>query len=153
MYSVLILLCYTCISLSHPRRVQLSPSHAFPGTRANCEHQPNVQVHKCSYSVKAQLELDLHINPGRQVQLHELVNGLCCQVANVDQPRVRPCLKVLPGVLVHVGRSQHTVDASPEFTQQTSEEALCMCCKSMIQECGKAPSHYFLATAILYQTH
>ncbi len=65
-----------------------------------------------------QLELDFHVHAGRQVQLHELVDGLCCQVANVHQAGVRPRLKVLPRVLIYMRRPQHTVYAPPATTSK-----------------------------------
>lgn len=52
--------------------------------------------------VHQSLELHFDIHPGWEVQLHELIDCLRCQVLNVHHPLVCPCLKVLPRVLVHM---------------------------------------------------
>ena len=58
-------------------------------------------------------ELDLDVDPGGEVELHELVDGLRRQVLDVYQPLVGADLKLLAGVLVDVGRPQHREDAPP----------------------------------------
>src|SRR3954469_24926908 len=45
-------------------------------------------------------ELDLDVDPGRQVEAHQGVDGLRGRVDDVDEPLVRAHLEVLPAVLV-----------------------------------------------------
>src|SRR5207245_10220240 len=49
------------------------------------------------------LELDLDVDAGRKVQLHEGVDGLLRWVVDVDEPLVRPDLELLARVLVDEG--------------------------------------------------
>src|SRR2546422_5071869 len=49
------------------------------------------------------LELDLDVDAGRKVQLHEGVNGLLRWVVDVDEPLVRSDLELLARVLVDEG--------------------------------------------------
>lgn len=48
------------------------------------------------------LELDLNVNTSWKVKLHQLINGLRCEVLDVYHPLMRPSLKVLSRVLVHM---------------------------------------------------
>src|SRR5688500_18995200 len=50
--------------------------------------------------------LDLDVNAGRQIQLHERVHGLRSRLKNVEQPLVRPNFELLTRLLVRVRRSQ-----------------------------------------------
>lgn len=61
----------------------------------------------------ANSELDLHIHAGGKIELHEPVDGLRGQVLDVYQPLVGAQLKLLPGVLVHMGGAEHGVNALP----------------------------------------
>src|SRR6266571_4456816 len=49
--------------------------------------------------------LDLDLHPGGKVELHERVHRLRGRLEDVEQPLVRADLELLPGLLVHVGRS------------------------------------------------
>src|SRR6266850_4974904 len=49
--------------------------------------------------------LDLDLHPGGEVELHQRVHRLRGRLEDVEQPLVRPDLELLPGLLVHVGRS------------------------------------------------
>mmetsp|Transcript_32619 Transcript_32619/g.103953 ORF Transcript_32619/g.103953 Transcript_32619/m.103953 type:complete len:241 (-) Transcript_32619:19-741(-) len=60
--------------------------------------------------ISSQLHLDVH--PSRQVELHERVNGLGRGVLQVNEALVGLDLEVLAGVLVHVGGTEHAVDAA-----------------------------------------
>ena len=85
-------------------------SQSAPSRMVGQQHLSK-SVHFTALLTASQLHLDVH--PCRQVQLHELVDGLRGEVGQVQQPLVRPRLKVLPRVLVHVRRAQDAVDASP----------------------------------------
>ena len=47
-------------------------------------------------------DLDADVHPGREVQLLQIVDGLCGRVDDVEQTLVRPALELLHGLLVHV---------------------------------------------------
>src|SRR2546422_6818237 len=49
--------------------------------------------------------LDLDLHPGGEVELHQRVHRLRGRLEDVEQPLVRADLELLPGLLVHVGRS------------------------------------------------
>src|SRR3954462_14735541 len=51
--------------------------------------------------------LDLDVDAGRQIELHQRVDRLRGRLENVDQPLVRPDLELLARLLVHVRRAQH----------------------------------------------
>src|SRR5262245_54238049 len=51
--------------------------------------------------------LDLDVDAGRQVQLHERVHRLRRGLEEVQQPLVRADLELLAALLVHVRRAQH----------------------------------------------
>ena len=85
-------------------------SQSAPSRMVGQQHLSK-SVHFTALLTASQLHLDVH--PCRQVQLHELVDGLRGEVGQVQEPLVRPRLKVLPRVLVHVRRAQDAVDASP----------------------------------------
>src|SRR5579864_1712005 len=53
--------------------------------------------------------LNLHIHTRRQIEFHQRVHRLLRRLENVEQPLVRPNLKLLPRLLVHVRRTQHAV--------------------------------------------
>src|SRR5215208_7381871 len=55
-------------------------------------------------------QLDLDVDPRRQVEPHQRVDRLRVRVVDVDQPLVRPDLEVLARVLVLEGRADHAVD-------------------------------------------
>src|ERR687897_2554809 len=56
------------------------------------------------------LQLDLDVDPGRQVEPHQRVDRLRRRAVDVDQPLVRPDLEVLTGVLVLERAADHRVD-------------------------------------------
>src|SRR3954470_5905322 len=51
--------------------------------------------------------LDLHIDAGRQIELHQRVDGLRRRLEDVDQPLVGANLELLARLLVDVRRAQH----------------------------------------------
>src|SRR6266568_4466690 len=51
--------------------------------------------------------LDLHVDPRRQVELHQRVHRLGGGLEDVEEPPVGPDLELLPALLVHVGRAVH----------------------------------------------
>src|SRR5579859_4466630 len=53
------------------------------------------------------LELDLDVDAGRKVQLHERVDGLLRRVVDVDEPLVRPDLELVARVLVDERAADH----------------------------------------------
>src|SRR6185312_9384904 len=55
------------------------------------------------------LDLDLDVDPGRNLEPLERVDGLGRRVEDVEQTLVHPHLEVLTGVLVLVGRTDHRV--------------------------------------------
>src|SRR5262249_51532917 len=56
------------------------------------------------------LELDLDVDAGRKVEMHQRVDGLRRRLHDVDEPLVGPELEVLHGFLVDVRRADHAVD-------------------------------------------
>jgi len=57
----------------------------------------------------ALLELDLHLDTGRQVETLQAVDGLRLRIDDVDEPLVDPHLEVLARVLVDVGSADDGV--------------------------------------------
>src|SRR5215831_14762318 len=57
------------------------------------------------------LELDLDVDPGRNVQLLQGLHRLSGRARDVDQALVDPNLELLARLLVHVRRPEHRVDA------------------------------------------
>src|SRR5690348_14993240 len=53
------------------------------------------------------LNLDLHVDAGRQVELRQRVHRLRAAVEDVDHPLVRLQLELLPRLLVHVRGTEH----------------------------------------------
>src|SRR5687767_9306202 len=53
--------------------------------------------------------LDLDVHAGRQVQLHQGVEGLLGRLEDVEQPLVRADLELLARLLVGVRRAEHAV--------------------------------------------
>src|SRR6266446_6074746 len=53
--------------------------------------------------------LNLHINPRRQIELHQRIHRLLRRLQNVEQPLVGADFKLLPRLLIHVRRPQHAV--------------------------------------------
>src|SRR5579863_8959688 len=56
---------------------------------------------------KASIQLDLDIDPGRQLQLHQGIHGLVRGIQDVHQALVRADLELIPRVLVAMGRGQN----------------------------------------------
>src|SRR6266850_7945578 len=56
--------------------------------------------------LKALLDLDLYIDSGRQIELHERVHGLVRRVDDVHQPQMRADLQLVARRLVDVRRAQ-----------------------------------------------
>src|SRR4029079_3400249 len=54
----------------------------------------------------ALLELYLHIDAGRQIELHQLVDGLVGRIDDVHKPQMRAYLELVARVLVHMRRAQ-----------------------------------------------
>src|SRR5271157_360017 len=52
-------------------------------------------------------ELDLDVNTGRQIELHQRVYGLRRRVDNVDHALMRADFELLARLLVDMGRAQH----------------------------------------------
>src|SRR5690349_24757233 len=55
------------------------------------------------------LQLDLHVDAGRQIELHQLVDGLVGRIDDVHQPQVRADLELVARRLVDVRRAQDVV--------------------------------------------
>src|SRR5579872_260158 len=53
------------------------------------------------------LELDLDIDAGGEVELHQRVHGLRCRIDDVEHPFVRADFKLLARLLVDMRRAQH----------------------------------------------
>src|SRR5260370_41425881 len=51
--------------------------------------------------------LNLDVNAGRQIELHQRVDGLLRRLEDVDEPLVGADLELLPRFLVHVRRAKH----------------------------------------------
>src|SRR5690625_7576503 len=52
-------------------------------------------------------ELDLDIDTGGKVELHQRVHRLRCRVDDIEQPLMRADLELLPAFLVHMRATQH----------------------------------------------
>src|SRR5574341_1491275 len=59
-------------------------------------------------TVVNELKLYFHINAGRQVEFHQRIDGLRGGVQDVQKTLMRPDLELLPGLFVHVGRTEHS---------------------------------------------
>src|SRR6202000_2583604 len=55
----------------------------------------------------SRLELDLDVDTGGQVELHESVDGLRGRIDDVEKALVRAHLELLAALLVHVRRTVH----------------------------------------------
>src|SRR5258706_10525744 len=66
---------------------------------------PNFCVMTPVRIVLASLELDLDIDTGRQVELHQRVHGLWCRIDDVEKPLMGADLELLAALLVHMGRT------------------------------------------------
>src|SRR5208337_4357913 len=55
------------------------------------------------------LLLDLHVDAGGQLQLHERVHDIGRRIDDIDQALVRPHFELLPRFLVNVGRAKDRV--------------------------------------------
>src|SRR5690606_17212829 len=53
------------------------------------------------------LQLDLDIDPGRQVELHQGIDGLWRRIDDIEEPLVRAHLELFPALLVDMWRAQH----------------------------------------------
>ncbi len=51
---------------------------------------------------------DLHFHTAGKLELHQRVDGLRGRAVNIQQSLVRAQLKLLPGFLIHVRRTQHS---------------------------------------------
>src|ERR1035438_6693691 len=106
-----------------------SPHHAMlihrsAGTlqrASNCE----LSTVRCQLFLK---RLDLNIDAGRKIELHQRVHRLLRRFENVDQTLVRPNLEGLAGLLVHVRRTQHAVLV---FDRWQGNRA-CHCCSGAL---------------------
>ena len=58
------------------------------------------------------LELDLDVDTGRQVEAHERVDGTGRGIEDVNETLVSAHLELLTGVLVHVGRTDDRVQVA-----------------------------------------
>src|SRR6186713_1943232 len=51
------------------------------------------------------LQLDLDVDTGREVELHQRVHGLRCRIDDVQEPLMRADLELFAALLVHVRRT------------------------------------------------
>src|SRR5512139_63611 len=63
--------------------------------------------------VSERLQLYLYINAGGKIKLHERIHRLWSRIQNVHQPLMRPDFKLLPGLLVNMGRTEHRPAVDP----------------------------------------
>src|SRR6478735_2639928 len=82
------------------------------------------------------LELDLDVDPGRQVQALELLDRLGGRVDDVDQPLMREHLEVLARVLVLVRRADHRVDV-PLGRQRHRPDHLRACALDVLDDVAR----------------
>src|SRR6185437_10258333 len=59
------------------------------------------------FPYRAFLELDLDVDAGRQIELHQRIDGLRRRIDDVEQPLVRAHLELLAALLVDVRRAVH----------------------------------------------
>ncbi len=70
------------------------------------------EIHICLGSIGwPTLQLNFDINPGRQIQLHQGIDGFGRGLIDIDDAAVGARFKMLPRVFVDVGRSQETINA------------------------------------------
>ena len=60
-----------------------------------------IQIKEESWRILKNLNLDLDINAGGQIEPHQHIDGLGIRVHDIDQPVVSPDLKVFLGILVN----------------------------------------------------
>src|SRR5574337_2149324 len=86
----------TCLIANGARAPRCPNSEMGPG-RGATKHRPGAHL---------LLQLDLHVDAGRQVELHQRVDGLVGRVDDVHQALVRADLELVAAGLVHVRRAQ-----------------------------------------------
>jgi len=64
----------------------------------SCYHGLSQRLERAAQSLIVFLteRLDLDVDTGRKIEFHECVDGLGCRLEDIDQPLVRPNLKLLP---------------------------------------------------------
>lgn len=94
-------------------------------------------------TVASESKFDLYINCRRKIKLHQSVYGLSSWVVDVDEALVCPDFKMEPGIFVHVGGFEHTID-TPLGWQRNRTKRLGI---------GRSGSIHYLLRCILYETH
>jgi hypothetical protein len=64
-----------------------------------------------SEKLRAQLflQLDLHIDPGGKVKLHQGIHRLLCGFQNIEKAFMRPDFKLFSRFFIDMGGTEHTV--------------------------------------------
>src|SRR5882672_132504 len=83
-----------------PRHPDLLCDHSGAHRRASCSFCPLL-----ARTGAKNLELDLDINTGRQIELHQRIDGLRCRIDNVEKTLVRAHLELLAALLVDMRRT------------------------------------------------
>src|SRR6478736_1063267 len=82
-----------------PRHPDLLCDHSGAHRRASCSFCP------LTFGRSKNLELDLDVDTGGQVELHQSIDGLRCRVDNVEKALVGAHLELLTALLVDVRRT------------------------------------------------
>src|SRR5437016_1399481 len=83
-----------------PRHPDLLCDHSGAHRRASCSFCPLL-----ARTGAKNLELDLDVNTGRQIELHQRIDGLRSRIDNVEKPLVGAHLELLAALLVDVRRT------------------------------------------------
>src|SRR6266436_3679593 len=83
-----------------PRHPDLLCDHSGAHRRASCSFCPLL-----ARTGAKNLELDLDVNTGRQIELHQRIDGLRGRIDNVEKTLVRAHLELLAALLVDVRRT------------------------------------------------
>src|SRR5260370_30133002 len=83
-----------------PRHPDLLCDHSGAHRRASCSFCPPL-----ARTGAKKLELDLDVNTGRQIELHQRIDGLRGRIDNVEKTLVRAHLELLAALLVDMRRT------------------------------------------------
>src|SRR6185312_10033184 len=105
---------WPAIRCSAPRSARFYVASYVASTARKAPGRPKLFVRLPAFPAKSRffpfdelLQLDLHVDTGGQVELHQLVDCLVGRVDDVHQPQVRADLELIARGLVDVRRAQH----------------------------------------------
>src|SRR5690242_2227387 len=96
----------TCTTRQGPASITVTGT-AVPSS-ANTRVIPSLRpISPLVIGASALFDLDLDVDPRREVELGQRVHGLRARVVDVQEPLVRAQLELLPALLVHVRAPEH----------------------------------------------